>query len=146
MNTAEGMHIVMSEMDSGSNWISFQWYLSERSCHSSMTGMTLILTDIRKAEQVANIELSMSDCVYLLPDGFTFVFNTSFPGCRGIVPVLPCSDYIVKLVPHIIYSVVGNASSFFQIRTIPGNRYQYKTCSTKRFTHLIMLKASIRLL
>lgn len=115
------MHIEISEMDSGSNWISFQWYLSERSCQSSMTGMTLVLTDIRKAEEVANIELSMSDCVYLLPDGFTFIFNTSFPGCRGLLPIRPCSDYRVRLIPHIMYSAFYSASNFFGIRTIPGN-------------------------
>lgn len=113
------MFTSIDAMDAGFNWISFQWHLSNRHCQSAMTGMRLALIDATDVNLTV-LDLTMWDCVYLMPDGESFVFNTSLPGCRSRLPIRSCSDYGLKLVPQIFYEYQEPAAGRIHSRTTPG--------------------------
>lgn len=105
----------------GSTWISFRWSISNPHCQSTLTGVQFTLTETRNGTRNTTVlDLSMTDCTFLTPDGESFIFNTSLPGCRNWLTIRPCTNYTFELVPQIFSSYYYSAKGSNSGKTIPG--------------------------
>jgi hypothetical protein len=89
------------QVESGSDWLAFQWKLSAPQCQTVTTGFQLNLTNLR------NNSYDIYDCN--ITDQQTldskFVFNTSFNDCGERINVMPCSDFEIIVIPQILNSL-----------------------------------------
>lgn len=94
---AEHLVTQIGQMESGSDWLTFQWNLSVPQCHMATSGFRLNLTNSR------NNSYGTYDCKLNTPPSVDskFVFNTSSNDCGESVNVAACSDYDIAVIPKV---------------------------------------------
>ena len=83
-------------MESGPDWLTFQWNLSVPQCQMATSGFRLNLTNSR------NNSYETYNCnITTLRADSKFLFNTSSNDCGESVNVTACSDYEIMVIPKI---------------------------------------------
>lgn len=111
------------DVQSGSQWISLGWNLSEPRCEYALTGLNLKVTDLGQNNQdiaVVDVPKSCSGCnnsLYRSSCSLNITKNSE--GCPS-VPVVACSHYQITLYPKIWDVPYRQFTATNSAKTTPG--------------------------
>lgn len=113
----------IASIDSGSDWISFNWTTSVEDCRKVLTGFWLSIASTEQPGKQDSFQfISMNDCYCNLKEDQAIMFNTSKACNSWINPgIFPCSKYEIIIVPQFFNSLNGSAGPLNKTDTLPGD-------------------------
>ncbi|XP_046436944.1 uncharacterized protein LOC124188392 isoform X3 [Daphnia pulex] len=122
--TCETIKAFIASIDSGSDWISFNWTTSVEDCRKVLTGFWLSIASTEQPEKQDSFQfISMNDCYCNLKEDQAIMFNTSKACNSWINPgIFPCSEYEIIIVPQFFNSFNGSTGPLNKTDTLPDDK------------------------